>query len=410
MIKRRIHKGAGWARLSAAGLLLCVAAGVGYAQTQVQPQKNQGERRQGPRMVVPGDKPSARPSPTPSTRKEGEEASQPGAAARSGVTSLAAPARVEKGVLPFRVEVSDMTPDATVVLAVGAVTLFRCPEPPLQVVIGNSQGIGVAEAVETQGRGDFYLRPSEGGLQTNMFIEMPSGTVQVMLRTVEPKSGMLVRPGDYNGEVFIRPPGFKDELQQLRQRVKALEAEVGAAGQAKTQAVNEARNAVLKESQVKIEDAERRASAQGLEGLEVLTNMATQVPPARASRPMLLGNLRVTVPASPVKTSNGRVWLVLQVGTRDKTKSANIDDVSLLGAQGRVLTLESVKRTIPAGAEQRLGVVIDITRVESDPNGVRLGVMSGGELLEIPLQGVLLTPDQEKKAGSAIAHNLSARY
>ena len=128
--------------------------------------------------------------------------------------------------LPFRIEIGEgiSSPSTEVILAVKAVTVFHCPEPPLQVLIGDTTGLDLVESIEANDRADFYLRPTRAGIHTNMWIEMPSATVNVGLRTIAVKEGATT--GDYHGEVFVRLPGFREKAESVRARVAAMEKEL----------------------------------------------------------------------------------------------------------------------------------------------------------------------------------------
>ncbi|MGH9763833.1 MAG: hypothetical protein ACREDR_18035, partial [Blastocatellia bacterium] len=123
--------------------------------------------------------------------------------------------------LPFRIEVGLSSDPQQVVMAIDAVTAFHCPESVLQVVFGNNAGIGLAESVEGTPRSDFYLRPTQSDVQTNIFIEMKSATVTLQLRTIRVPGGP--RLGAYNGEIFVRLPGYHDELAQSKTIINALQ-------------------------------------------------------------------------------------------------------------------------------------------------------------------------------------------
>ena len=101
------------------------------------------------------------------------------------------PAPAPRG-LPFQLEVGLGT-SRQQVITVDAVTFFHCPEPVLQLVFGDKEGLNVAESVESKeelhNRNDFYIRPIKGGIVTNLLIDMEDTTVALQLRTVYIKGG-----------------------------------------------------------------------------------------------------------------------------------------------------------------------------------------------------------------------------
>jgi hypothetical protein len=106
--------------------------------------------------------------------------------------------------LPYRIEISGGTAyPPEIVLGIGQATVFHLPEPAYQVIFGNKNEIAHAETNEETGRDDIYVRARVPNLRTNMIFEFKTGTLILDVRTVDRKGG--VRPGDYHGEVFVRP-------------------------------------------------------------------------------------------------------------------------------------------------------------------------------------------------------------
>jgi len=106
--------------------------------------------------------------------------------------------------LPYRIEISGGAAyPPEIVLGIGQATVFHLPEPAYQVIFGNKNEIAHAETNEETGRDDIYVRARIPNLRTNMIFEFKTGTLILDVRTVDRKGG--VRPGDYHGEVFVRP-------------------------------------------------------------------------------------------------------------------------------------------------------------------------------------------------------------
>ncbi len=107
-------------------------------------------------------------------------------------------------IFPYRVEVTGVSAyPPEIVLGIGRATVFHLPEPAYQVIFGNMKEIAHAEANEETGRHDIYVRAVIPNLRTNMIFEFKTGTLILNVRTVDRRGG--VRPGDYHGEVFIKP-------------------------------------------------------------------------------------------------------------------------------------------------------------------------------------------------------------
>jgi hypothetical protein len=106
--------------------------------------------------------------------------------------------------LPYRIEIAGgAVYPPEIVLGIGQATVFHLPEPAYQVIFGNKNEIAHAETNEETGRDDIYVRARIPNLRTNMIFEFKTGTLILDVRTVDRKGG--VRPGDYHGEVFVRP-------------------------------------------------------------------------------------------------------------------------------------------------------------------------------------------------------------
>ena len=221
--------------------------------------------------------------------------------------------------LPFRVELGEgiSKPGAVVVLAVMAVTVFHCPEPPMQVLVGDTTGLGLVESVDGHDRTDFYLRPTKAGIRTNMWIEMPSATVHVAIRTVGVKGGAAA--GDYHGEVFVRLPGFREKAESTRARVEMTEKELA--------------ECLVRQEELKrrIEEERRRTAAETEafvtdEALSVLASASFVS--RRDYKPVQIGTASIKQVGSVVRVGTRRFWAVLEVENRDARKTLWVQELS----------------------------------------------------------------------------------
>jgi hypothetical protein len=254
-----------------------------------------------------------------------------------------------RGFLPFRVELGEgiSNPRAEVVLAVKAVTVFHCPEPPMQVLIGDTTGLGLVESVEGQDRADFYLRPTKSGVRTNMWIEMPSATVHVGLRTIEVKGG--ARIGDYNGEVFVRLPGFREKAESARARAAVVEKELA--------------ECLIRQEQLKQEGEEgKRRIAAETESLmmdEILAVLATaSFGSRRDSKPTRVGPALIWQVGSTARIGTRRLWVVLEIENRDKSRAHRVQELSA-GGDYKVRTREGRLPPVEPGKRVRVAVMVE---------------------------------------------------
>lgn len=226
--------------------------------------------------------------------------------------------------LPYRVEVGDgITPPGFIVtLAVGAFTVVRCPEPGLNLVFGNPADIEYQESVDGQRQYQLYLKPKRAGILMNVGIEMPSGFAAFYVRSVAVRGG--ARVGDFNGEVVIRPSGYRDELARAAARVAELERRAAEA---------EARAAAAEAGAT-----ERVALTRSDAGREALTAIEGVMAALRSRR-------------SPVKAERGRVRIA-QVGATARAQRILWALFAIENRNSRSLVLEDVRAE---GARVALG-------------------------------------------------------
>lgn len=280
--------------------------------------------------------------------------------------------------LPFRVELGEgiSRPGAEVVLGVMAVTVFHCPEPPMQVLLGDTTGLGLVESVDGHDRADFYLRPTKAGIRTNMWIEMPSATVHVALRTVAVKGGAA--DGDYHGEVFVRLPGFREKTESARARVEMTEKELAECLVRQEELklrIPEERRHVAAETEATITD----------EALSVLVSASFVY--RRDFKPLRIGAASIKQVGTVVRIGTRRFWTVLEIENRDKQKTLWVQEISAPEGTrvriraGRLPPIEPRKR-------MRFGVMVEHANSESEREGVlpKLNITIEGATGVIALQ------------------------
>jgi hypothetical protein len=159
-----------------------------------------------------------------------------------------------------------------------------------------------------------------------MWIEMPSATVHVALRTVGVKGGAAA--GNYHGEVFVRLPGFREKAESTRARVEMTEKELA--------------GCLVRQEELKrrIEEERRRTAAETEafvtdEALSVLASASFVS--RRDYKPVLIGTASVKQVGSVVRIGTRRFWAVLEVENRDARKTIWVQELSASeGARVRI--------------------------------------------------------------------------
>lgn len=130
---------------------------------------------------------------------------------------------INGGNLPYVIEIDDKSAarGEVITLAANALTVFRCPETPLNIAFGND--IGIDRGTFKDGAPGFYLRPTLPGLFTNIVVEFPSGPVSFFVRVLAIKDS--ARVGDFHGEVIIKGTLFINELAAARNELKKVHDE-----------------------------------------------------------------------------------------------------------------------------------------------------------------------------------------
>lgn len=282
--------------------------------------------------ITPAPTPAPKPTPVKAAPTPKNVKTTPTPTPKNAVSQASTAAT---GRLPLRVEVSDNQPTALITLAVGAATRFQTEERPSRLVIGNLTDIGVTKAGTDSWNG-FYLRPTSGGIATNMFIEFASGaTVMINLQTVSPKQ---LRPGDYNSEVFVKTATSRQELSQLRIENNRLKDELA-----------KARNDLATAPVPAVVAPDDLMALMLLAGPNIKNN-------GRFWAGGEVGKLKVSGLSPFWKTSENSAIGYIELSNRDKNP-LTISSFSLEGAAGNVATsLPAI--TIPARGSVRLALRI----------------------------------------------------
>lgn len=246
--------------------------------------------------------------------------------------------------LPYTMEIDEESGEqgVEVTLAVGAVTIFRCPEPPLQIIFGNQEGLDLAET--TPGRTEIYIRPTKGNLFTNMIIEMKSGPVVLYLKTIAPKGAAKV--GDYHGDITIKNKAYSDILTQAKAEAFTAQAEM------------ERAQAELTQAQDRIKELEAVAATKSKvadEGFYQEILKAFEGTP-QASKQIIseTAGVRISKLGSATRTAQG--WLVMLVVENRSKEEKIITGINT--DNGKVYSTISGARRLAPRLESRIALLI----------------------------------------------------
>lgn len=259
--------------------------------------------------------------PNISTGKKGRAGKRPGDITAASLGAV--------GALPLRVEVSDLQADATITLGVGAATRFQTQEKPTRLVIGNLTDIGVTKAGSSSWYG-FYLRPVNGGITTNMFIEFASGATRMInLKTVDPK---VLRPGDYNSEVFVKTAAARDELLRTRTENETLRTKLINLETALKQKKPEEIAVPVKKITYEEMDAGMWNVLEKSSGL--IKNNSGFLKDA------VIGKVQINVLTPLWETQKNQGYLWMEISNKEK-KAVSITKIEIIGARGEVVASKS---------------------------------------------------------------------
>lgn len=206
------------------------------------------------------------------------------------------------------------------VLMPGIATRFKCPEPPLQVVLGNQTGIEVVEGVgETN---DFFLLPSVAGISTNMFVQFSSGTSEIKLTVNNGK----VKNASYDSEINLSVATTElltRKNQDLEKRLKTVQDNLDLE---KT-----ARKTGEEESQAKIAELESQL-APPVEIIKIFRTFRAFQP-----RDVSANDYRLSMQTPLINTGKNRYSMLVEITNRDKKKPFTFKDVAFEGGEAQIV-------------------------------------------------------------------------
>ena len=236
-----------------------------------------------------------------------------------------------------------------ITLAIDAVTVIHCPEPPRQVVVGNETAVDMKETLPTQT--DIYITAIKPDIVSNLVIEFKSSKSILHFRTTSVVGGPL--PGTYTGEVFVKPHKTNSELADARKEVDRLNQEVAKLQNNLTQAE--------KETNEKLALAVTQNSTDMLKLLEqaASTNKSNNYA-VQANIPGHKGHIRITQATRMIPSSKGNI--IIFAIENDSKDTHSLDSIKANNAN--LITTFTSKKLTP-GFFSYVAVLIDTASISN---------------------------------------------
>lgn len=234
-----------------------------------------------------------------------------------------------------------------ITLAIDAVTVIHCPEPPRQVVVGNETAVDMKETLPTQT--DIYITAIKPDIVSNLVIEFKNSKSILHFRTTSVVGGPL--PGTYTGEVYVKPHKTNSELADARKEVDRLNQEVAKLQNNLTQAEKEANEklalAVSQNSTDMLKLLEQAASTNKSNNYAVQANI-----------PGHKGHIRITQATRMIPSSKGNI--IIFAIENDSKDTHSLDSIKANNAS--LITTFTSKKLTP-GFFSYVAVLVDTASV-----------------------------------------------
>lgn len=254
--------------------------------------------------------------------------------------------------LTYSLEIDDIrNRDGEIItLAIDAVTVIHCPEPPMQIVVGNEAAVAMKETLPTQT--DIYITATKADVVSNLVIEFKNSKSILHFRTTTVAGGPL--PGSYTGEVFVKPHKTNSELAQTRKEVERLNQEVVKLQNNLTQA--------QKEANEKLAQALTQNNTDLLKMLEqaAFRDKAVNSKPIELATPGHRGHVSITQVSRMIPSSKGNI--VIFAVENDSRDTHSLDSIGSTNA--KILTTFE-KKTLTPGIYTYVAVLIDTTNTSN---------------------------------------------
>jgi len=249
--------------------------------------------------------------------------------------------------LPYQIVVGEAPADKSIVTAaVGAMTTLYLPEPFLGLRSAHRDKLGIIESDEKTAQHAVYLFPVTGVPSTNVVIEMPSGSASFFLRVMD--FGASPQPGQFNGEVIVKPAFYAEEMARLNRTVSDYDLRV-------QRAERRVREAEVKTMEA-VAAAEKSWGAGVLAGrYESLVVLEQTQGGAKKRKTFSAGNVRVTQ-ASPLVPGTEGWFGVFKIENRG-TLTKRLDGMET--EAGRVLYARAGTRELLGKTTALIAVYIE---------------------------------------------------
>ncbi|MGH9898712.1 MAG: hypothetical protein ACRD63_01480 [Pyrinomonadaceae bacterium] len=283
--------------------------------------------------------------------------------------------------IPFKVEVNEgqISSTSVITLAVGQVTVVRCTEAALNILIGDKAKFEIEESNVSSQHYQFYIKPLAANVHTNIAVELPSGVVSFFVQTVAIKSG--ARVGDYTGEIVIRTASYTDEMAKLKLKLADTEkALVNANTRAQTAADLMSKGSTG--APEKIKEVQNDAIRLGLKAIEDISKPVKQGARVATAEK---GKVKLYQVSVPTRTNN-KVWVVYQIDNED-SRPLKLNGVKAGMAEVQLIT--QLPRLVTSRGSGRVALCIDVTSVGTSADiseGQSAHQQKGDALLELVFQ------------------------
>lgn len=236
-----------------------------------------------------------------------------------------------------------------ITLAIDAVTIIHCPEPPMQVVVGNESAVAMKETLPTQT--DIYISAITPDVVSNLVVEFKNSKSILHFRTTKVQGGPL--PGTYTGEVFLKPHKTNSELALARNEVDRLNQEVAKLENSLTQA--------QKEANEKLALAVTQNSTDMLKLLEqaAFTNKSNNYA-VEANIPGHKGHIRITQVSRMIPSSKGNI-IIFAI----ENDSKDTHSLDFIKANNANLTTTFTSKKLTPGFFTYVAVLVDTASISN---------------------------------------------
>lgn len=266
-------------------------------------------------------------------------------------------------------------PLASITLAQGSTTIFHCPEEPLQFIVGDDVSLAVAQGDESgAAKYDLYVKALRPNVRTDFVIEMASGTVIVPVNTIAVKGG--ARVGQYNSEVYVRLPAYKDEIVKLREQVPELQQR---AAEAELQAKR-----ASAEAEQRLQEGLKQARERFLADAMYLYESQLMLKPFKA-RAVQRGKIKLSQLSRAIRDKQGMWWATFKVEGKDSKNPLSLDNIEADG-NWKIISMSGGKlpRAVPENSPLVVSLLLEPPAGTTANPVLRISI--GTVVLQLPIE------------------------